>query len=142
MNSQSVHSRSGFSLMEIMIVVMIIGLFVAVGGSAIFRQLDKAKKTNAKVAIRGINDALTNYNEELYQYPQTLNDLIKDSGVKNWAGPYLQKSKSLPKDPWGKPYQYQLNEGNAEHPYELYSFGGPKGKSEPKKNNISVWDEE
>jgi general secretion pathway protein G len=142
MNSQSVHQRSGFSLMEIMIVVMIIGLFVAVGGSAIYRQLEKAKKTNARATLRTLHDAITTYNQETYQYPQTLNDLIKDpQNVKGWEGPYLQKSKALPKDPWGKPFQYQVTEGNAENPYELYSFGGPKGKSEPKKNNIRI-DEE
>lgn len=141
MNSQSVHSRSGFSLMEIMIVVMIIGLFVAVGGSAIFKQLEKAKKTNARTELRSLDDAIVQYQQDTFQYPQSLNDLIRDPGVKNWEGPYLKKSKALPKDPWGKQYHYELTEGNAEHPYELYSFGGIKGKSEGPKNKISV-DEE
>jgi general secretion pathway protein G len=145
MSNQSVHTRSGFSLMEIMIVVMIVGLFIAVGGGAMYRQFNKAKKTNAKAALNGLKNAVQSYYDDTYQYPQTLNDLLKSPSdekvAKKWDGPYLDKPK-LPRDPWGKPYQYHVNEGNAEHPYELLSYGGPKGKGELKKNNISVWDEE
>lgn len=145
MNTQSAQARSGFSLMEIMIVVMIIGLFVAIGGGAIYRQFNKAKKTNAKTVLNNFKNAIQGYYDETYHYPQTLKDLIKppsdEKVAKKWEGPYLDK-KVIPKDPWGKNYEYRLNEDNAEQPYELFSYGGPKGKNEPKKNKISVWDDE
>lgn len=145
MNTQATHTRSGFSLMEIMIVVMIIGLFVAVGGGAIYRQFEKAKKTNAKAVLNGFKNAIQSYYDDTYNYPQTLKDLIKapsdEKAAKKWDGPYFDK-KSVPKDPWGKNYEYHLTEGNAEHPYELFTWGNTKGKNGPKKDKISVWDDE
>jgi len=126
--------------MEIMIVVAIIGLFVAIGGPAIYRKFNEAKKTNARLVINGFKDAIQHYYDHTYQYPQNLKDLTKDPGVKKWDGPYLEK-KAIPKDPWGKTYQYTVTE-TGKNPYELYSYGGPKGKSEPKKNNINVWEDE
>lgn len=142
MNIPVRHTRSGFSLMEIMIVITIIGLFVAVGTPALFRYLERAKKTNAKQEMNVFKQGIDQYNIDTHTYPQTLKDLIKsptdDKVSKRWGGPYYSK-KAIPKDPWGKAYVYQLNPENAEHPYELFSYGGTK-KSE--KNRISVWDEE
>lgn len=145
MKTQTIHTRSGFTLIEIMIAVMIIGLFAAVGGGAVYRQFAKAKKTNAKTVLNLLKGSIQSYYDETYHYPQTLKDLIKapsdEKVAKKWDGPYYEK-KSIPKDPWGKNYEYHVNEGNSDHPYELFSWGNPKGKNGPKKDKISVWDDE
>lgn len=145
MSIHASNARSGFSLMEIMIVITLIGLFLAVGGPALFRYLERGKVTNAKQAIHGFKQAIDQYNMDTNAYPQNLSDLIKapaeEKIARNWKGPYYNK-KTVPKDPWGKKYEYVVNTDNAEHPYELFSYGGLKGKAQPKKDRISVWDEE
>lgn len=136
--------RRGFSLMEIMIAVAIMGLLAAVAGPAILGYLNKAKVSSAETTIRAFESAILEYYTDTGQYPETLDDLVSQPSdpklAAKWQeGGYL-KAKKIPKDPWGKNYVYEPTP-DEEHPYELYSYG-KKGKKAKEAERISVWKDE
>ncbi len=138
------HARSGFSLLEIMIAVMILGLVMGLVGPKVFQILENSQKTGAKSELKAFKNAIATYKLNVGTYPAKLNDLINkpkndERAAKRWQGPYLDKEK-LPEDPWGTKYHYKLNQEGAKHPYELLSYG-PEGKGH-KEGYISVWDED
>ena len=116
----------GFTLIEIMVVVVIIGLLAAVILPNVFGRVEQAKITKAKSDIQGLETALTMYKLDNYKYPSTdlglgaLSQRPNDPSVRNWPeGGYI---KRISKDPWGNPYQY-LYPGLHGQEYDLYSFG-------------------
>ena len=120
-------NKRGFSLVEIMIVVAIIGLLVATMGSRIFGGLDKAKVQSAKVMMRKFADALEMYNTDCNTYPTTdqgLDALISEPqgepACDNW-GP-VSYMKKIEKDPWGRPYIYESDGVE----YNIISLGKDK----------------
>lgn len=118
--------QSGFTLIEIMVVMVILGLLVAVVGPQILGRGEEARIGVAKTQLRNISSALDLYKLDNFSYPSTdqgLEALVsKPSGspeAKNWnKNGYLP---SVPKDPWGVEYQY-ISPGSA-GPYDLYSLG-------------------
>lgn len=99
----------GFSLIEIMVVMIIIGLLASFVGPQLFGKLGKAKQTTAKAQIEMIMSALDAYRLDIGKYPsqqEGLEALITNTGESDWAGPYLAKSK-LPLDPWKHSYIYR-----------------------------------
>lgn len=114
-------SQSGFSLLEIMVVVAIIGFMVVTVGLQMMGSMDDAKQTRAKADISSISSALGIYYTKHGNYPSTdqgLDALIKQpSGVKNWS----QLLSKMPTDPWGREYLY-LSPGQ-HGDYDLYSLG-------------------
>lgn len=123
---QSRFDQSGFTLMEILIVVVILSILAVAVVPQFLDQPDKARVARAQQDIQSINTALSIYKMDNFQYPSTSQGLSalmqKPSGTpeaKNWKpGGYVQK---LPDDPWGNPYQY-LNPGNRAD-IDIYSFG-------------------
>ncbi|HEY2807307.1 MAG TPA: type II secretion system major pseudopilin GspG [Steroidobacteraceae bacterium] len=116
----------GFTLIEIMVVVIIIGLMASLIVPAVIGQVDKAKITKAKGDIRALETALTMYRLDNSKYPTTdqgLTALVTqpaDPTIKNWKpGGYLQR---VSKDPWGNDYQYG-NPGTHGKEYDLYTLG-------------------
>ncbi|MDH3400338.1 MAG: type II secretion system major pseudopilin GspG [Chromatiales bacterium] len=113
MNSKHTNFPSamrGFTLIEIMVVVVILGILAALVVPNILGNVDTARITAAKQDIRGIESALDMYRLDNYNYPtaqQGLQALVTqpaDPSIRNWRlGGYLKK---LPNDPWGNPYQY------------------------------------
>ncbi len=100
----------GFTLIEIMVVVVILGILAALVVPNILGNVDTARITAARQDIRGIESALDMYRLDNYTYPTTqqgLQALVTqpaDPSIRNWRlGGYLKK---LPNDPWGNPYQY------------------------------------
>jgi len=139
------HMRAGFSLMEIMIAVMILGLVAGLVGPKVFQMLENAKKTSAKSEMKAFKSAITLYKSNTGVFPGKLVDLIKkpkDERVsKKWQGPYIEKEvEETPEDPWGNKYSYKVSAEGAKKPYELLSYG-PNGKGSPKEEWINVWDE-
>lgn len=111
LNAVPKRSQSGFTLIEIMVVVVILGILAAIAVPRIMNRPDTARITKAKQDIRVIESALKLYRLDNFQYPSTdqgLQALVEqpagDPPAKNWkSGGYLDR---LPKDPWGNPYQY------------------------------------
>ena len=126
MESRIRRAARGFTLIEIMVVVVIIGLLAAVILPNVFGRVAKAQVARAKADIRGIETALTMFKLDNYKYPSTdlglpaLSQRPNDPSIRNWPeGGYL---KSVPKDPWQNPYQYVFP-GTHGQAYDLYSFG-------------------
>ena len=142
-NSFNKYSKqSGFTLIEVMVVVIILGILAAVVVPNIMDKPDQARITKAKQDIRALESALNMYKLDNFVYPNTdqgLEALVqKPSGSpdpKNWK----QYLKRLPDDPWGNPYQY-LNPG-VQGDIDIFTFGadGVQG-GEDVATDIGNWD--
>ena len=122
-------NEQGYTLLEILIVLIIIGVLVATVGPELFNRVSQAEQIAAENQIAVFKVALDNYRLDNGQYPTTqqgLKALIEDPSAppaaKNWSGPYLEK-KGLPLDPWGYEYHYQCPGKNNTHKYDLWSYG-------------------
>lgn len=117
---------AGFTLLELLVVVAIIGLLAAYVGPRYVAQLNKSEVTAARTQIEAIARALESYRLDNGSYPASeigLNALRnRPRNQPRWNGPYLQKD--VPVDPWGNAYSYRLsNAGNNGRDFELFSFG-------------------
>jgi general secretion pathway protein G len=124
---------SGFTLLELLVVVAIIGLLAAYVGPRYFSQIGRSEIAAAQAQIDAFSKALDQYRLDTGRYPSTeqgLKALVEKQGdEKRWHGPYLQKS--LPSDPWGRPYIYRAPGEKDE--YDLLSYGkdgSPGGSDE------------
>lgn len=115
----------GFSLIEIIVVVTIIGLIVAFAANQIFGKADQAQAKLAKTKIVSLSGPLDIYKLDTGKYPTTqegLKALIAvPSGVPNWNGPYVKNAEEL-KDPWRNDLIYR-SPGTDNRPYEIVSLG-------------------
>jgi general secretion pathway protein G len=116
----------GFSFIEVMVVIIILGLLSSIVGVYLFDSAEKAKADATKTQIKGLETALDLYRLHNSRYPSTeqgLKALLTKPEVgvlpKNWNGPYL-RGKNLPEDGWGSPYRYLSGNGNN---YEIISLG-------------------
>ena len=126
----AVRLRRGFSLLEMLLVVIIIGILAAVVIPSLAGRSEEARIVAAKQEIIGaLGLALDIYEQDTGSYPTTkqgLEALVSaPGGVQNWRGVYL-KAGSVPKDPWGNPYEYIFPSTRFPGLYEL-SSNGPDG---------------
>lgn len=98
--------RHWFSLMEIMIVVIIIGMIAGLVGPALIKNLDDARRKTAETQAKLLENACKDYYLDMSEYPKQLDDLVTNPGNPKWDGPYLEDSPSVPADPWGSAYEY------------------------------------
>ncbi|WP_250462127.1 type II secretion system major pseudopilin GspG [Microbulbifer litoralis] len=132
---RNLRKSGGFTLIEIMVVIVILGVLAALVVPNVLGRTGEARMKAAAVDLRAIETALDMYRMDNFVYPssdQGLEALIsKPSGfpeAKNWNQPYLKKA---PKDPWGNQYQY-ISPGSS-GPYDLFSLGSdgkPGGEGE------------
>lgn len=113
----------GFTLLELLVVVAIIGLLASYVGPRYFSHIGKSEQTVAKAQIEAFGKALDQYRLDVGHYPNTEQGLaalgIQPGGEKKWNGPYL--SNDLPADPWGAPYRYRAPGPRGD--YEILSYG-------------------
>ncbi|MGD9874535.1 MAG: type II secretion system major pseudopilin GspG [Kiritimatiellia bacterium] len=112
-------STAGFTLIEILMVIVIIGILAAVAVPRFAGRIGASKEGAAKASIKAIGVALDLYEMDHGSYPASLSALVENSGSPEWRGPYLKDG--LPKDPWGNDFIYTA-QGST---YDLKSSGDP-----------------
>ena len=121
--SARAHSR-GFTLLELLVVVAIIGMLAAYVGPKYFSQLGKSEQTIAKSQIESFSKAMDTFRLDVGRYPSNAEGLEalvkKPPTAPRWGGPYL--AKALPLDPWGKAYVYKFPGSNGKD-FDILSYG-------------------
>jgi general secretion pathway protein G len=137
--------RSGFTLIEILVVIIVIGLLAGLVGPRILGRVSEAKSATARTQIELLGVALDNYRLDNGAYPtsdQSLGALQEKPAREpipiNWRGPYLKKA--IPQDPWGRPYTYRSPGEHNPSGYDLWTLGrdGQPG-GEDDNADVSSW---
>jgi general secretion pathway protein G len=134
-------SQKGFTLIELMVVMIILGLLAALVAPKMFGRVGQAKQKAAAVQIELLGTALDSFRLDVGRYPSSsegLEVLIHmPSGVEQWNGPYLKKEE-IPLDPWRNAYHYESPGSHGD--YDLYSYGkdGTAG-GEKEDTDIVSW---
>lgn len=130
--------KAGFTLIEVLLVVVIIGILVGIAIPRLGGRVRQAQIAAAEADINNIGMALRLYELDNGTYPPSLQALISKPGnAPNWRGPYLEKG--LPKDPWGNEYVYTFPGTRNPHGYDLKSYG-PDGVESA--DDIGNWPKE
>jgi general secretion pathway protein G len=119
--------RRGFTLIEILIVVVIIGLIASLIAPNIMGKYERSKEEIGKAQVEMLSSAVQSFIIDVGRCPTSLEELIKSNDPK-WRGPYLSK-REIPLDPWGRPYQFKCPGEHGQ--FDLYSLG-PNGKLDDK----------
>ena len=134
-------SSSGFSLIELLVVIIILGLLAGLVGPRLFSRVGQSKLAAARAQIELFGAALDQYRLDVGSYPAGstgLEALVSNQNTPNWSGPYLKKN-AVPLDPWGKPYQYKCCPGD-HGDYDIWSLGAdgaPGGDGE--NADVTSW---
>jgi general secretion pathway protein G len=140
-NKQFLESHRGFTLMELLIVLVIIGLLAALVGPTLYQRIKPAKESAARAQIENFATALDSFYIDTGRYPTTQEGLkalrAKPESLEKWNGPYLKKE--VPADPWGNLYQFRAPGRSGG--YEIISYGtdGREG-GEGENADINSWE--
>lgn len=139
--SDNSNLQRGFTLIELMVVMIILGLLAALVVPRMFGRIGQAKQKAAHAQIELFGTALDSFRLDAGRYPTTsegLESLISQpSGSDGWNGPYLKKNE-IPKDPWNNPYHYESPGKNGD--YDLYSYGADNSEGGDGENeDIVSW---
>jgi general secretion pathway protein G len=122
MKKKAIHcAKAGFTLIEILLVVIIIGILVGAAMPKLSGHTRRAEIARAKQDIKNIGLAISIYELHMGEYPPSLNALITNPGGDKWSGPYMESG--IPTDPWGREYIYARSDSS----YTLKSLG-PDGQ--------------
>jgi general secretion pathway protein G len=140
-NSRFAQIQRGFTLLELLVVLVILGMLAALAGPRVMKYVSSAKSDTAKIQIEELSAALDMYKLEVGRHPNSqegLQALVEaPGGATNWNGPYLKK-KSIPKDPWGADYIF-VSPGQ-HGAFDLSSLGADKREGgEGEDKDIVNW---
>jgi len=118
-------SQSGFTLLELLVVLLIIGLLVGLVGPKLFSKVDQSKVQTAQAQVKLLRSTIETMRLDIGRLPTpaeglALLNLPPAKPIAGWRGPYLDDT--LPADPWGNPYQYAIPGANSQ-PFALFSLG-------------------
>jgi general secretion pathway protein G len=117
-------AQAGFTLLELLVVILIIGLLTAIVAPRVLGQMGRAEQTAARAQLDALDKALQNYRIDVGRFPSTAQGLkallVAPAGEPRWRGPYLQAE--VPPDPWGEAYRYTSPASNGRD-FELLSLG-------------------
>lgn len=115
--------NAGFTLLELLVVLVILGLLAGYVAPKYFAQIGKSEVKTAQAQIGALEKALDQYRIDTGHYPNAQQGLAaldaKPADEPRWDGPYLKKA--VPNDPWGKPYQYKIPGDHGE--VDIFSYG-------------------
>jgi general secretion pathway protein G len=118
--------EAGFTLLEVLVVIVILGLLISLVAPAALRQLGSARSSVARQSIERLGSVLDLYKLDVGSYPDTEDGLqalvSKPATVASWNGPYI-KGDQVPLDPWNHPYIYRNPSNRGGHEYDLCSLG-------------------
>ena len=130
--------QAGFSLIEILVVMVIMATIMGIVANSIGNNKKKAKLKEAEIKISKLKMSIESFNTDTGYYPRSLDALINDNGDGNWLGPYAKKKEI--KDPWNEPFNYS-NPGQHDEEFSITSYGADKSPGGSKfDKDINSWD--
>ena len=109
--------RKGFTLVELLVVIVILAMLSGIVAPKFFQQIEKARWDSCRSKMTPIESSIDTFLLNTNYYPNSLDELVTDPGLAGWAGPYLKESQLY--DPWDRPFIYNLTNNG----YELMSYG-------------------
>ncbi len=134
-----IRERAGFTLMELLVVMVILGLLAALVGPRIWKNVTKSKITTAKTQIALLGQALDQFRLDTGRYPTSqegLEALRTSPGVEGYDGPYLRKP--VPNDPWNRPYVYLSPGSQGDYDLSTYGLDGTPG-GDGENSDVVSW---
>ena len=133
--------EGGFTLLELLVVLAILGLFAIIATPRVLQYLSGAKSKTAAIQVQQLSGALDLYRLGVGRYPTQSEGMIalveRPAGADGWNGPYVQKKEMLV-DPWGTPFTYRIPGQHG--PYDLFSLGADKQEGgEDENKDIVSW---
>ncbi len=142
MNIKYKQAETGFTLLELLVVLGIIALLAGIVGPQVMKHMSASKTKATRVQVEDLSAALDMYKLDVGKYPTTeqgLSSLVeKPAGSKRWNGPYLRKDK-VPHDAWIQPFHYASPGQHGK--FDLYSYGADdKEGGEGEDQDIASWE--
>ncbi len=130
---------SGFTLLELLVVLAILAMIATFAGPQVFKWLSGARRDTARIQVENLGTGIDLYRLEVGRLPPDLEALVrKPNGVDRWNGPYLKKS-SVPKDPWDNEFVYRVPGQHGD--YDLLSLGADNAQGgEGEDRDIVSWE--
>lgn len=140
-NYAAARDSAGFTLLELLVVLVVLGLLASLVAPKYFKQLGKSEVKAARAQLAGIAKAVDLYRLDIGKFPTSEQSLLvlitKPANEPRWNGPYLQKE--IPLDPWGRPYIYKLPGEHGDYDIStLGKDGAPGGDDE--NSDIGNWE--